>query len=300
MDDVKFEQKIFSKLIHKNFDKLSSFWKPTIPFTYDPNVQDCPILDRLKTEKDIVTEEYKNVEIIYHIGRTGYRLYPTLNDSPKKRIFCFGCSFTFGFGVPDEHTWPYQLVKLLGEDYGVNNYGVNAASMAFISRSYYQIINFTKPEDYPDAVFFLFPDPYRLFHIGNNNEELEIKHYRRDRHAKKMYDDFCKKRELPVDENKIVTSSQVEAFFKFVKYINFIKEISENRKIPWYWHTWNPFLYKIKKDVLEKYIDLSNTHTNELGIVPIKHHGPSRDGTHWNGKTNQAVAEIFHKLKTYG
>lgn len=50
----------------------------------------------------------------------------------KKRIACVGDSITFGTGViwnRRRDAWPYQLGKLLGEEYQVVNYGISGASV---------------------------------------------------------------------------------------------------------------------------------------------------------------------------
>jgi hypothetical protein len=297
MDNIKLEEKFFYEILCKNFETLSKLWTPSIPFSYSLDQHKNTVVERLRTEKDVVTPEYKGVKILYTIDENGYRNYPDLNRDSKKKIFCFGCSYTFGYSIPDNHTWPYQLGKMFGEDYDVKNYGMPGSSIGFSARTFYQIINNTRAEDYPEAVFFLFPDPFRTFYISHLEKTILGQHHNLKLYVTKNYDEYKKDKKHEYSQHHYAKSSVVDSFFRFVKYYNFIKEIANNRGIPWYWYTWYPYYLKINKSIYEKYIDLSNTYTNDVGIVPIEFFGYGRDGTHWNGKTNEQVAEIFYKLR---
>jgi hypothetical protein len=100
-------------------------------------------------------KEYKSVDITYSFDKYGYRIYPKLNRPTSKNIFCFGCSYTFGHGIPDEHTWPYILAKKLGEDYTPHNYGVSATSFKSMGRRLYQVLNSNPIK--PDHIFLFLP-----------------------------------------------------------------------------------------------------------------------------------------------
>jgi hypothetical protein len=60
-------------------------------------------------------EVWNKVKISYDINSWGFRS-PEIDDS-KKLLPFFGCSFTFGIGMPVEHTYPYLMAKDLGIDY---------------------------------------------------------------------------------------------------------------------------------------------------------------------------------------
>lgn len=295
MENVKLEEKMFSDLIKNNFDKISKLWTPSTPFSH-PMLSPDSVLEKLPTERNKIMDEYKDTKILYTIDKNGYRKYPGLNQDSKKRIACFGCSYTFGFGVPDDHTWPYQLAKLLGEDYYADNYGVVGSSVGFACRKFYQTINLLKKEEYPEAVFFLFPDPFRFYHIGNENESLILRHNNLSLYTHKYIESFNPKTDRKFLINKYLHDSFVDSFFKFVKNLNMIKEIAENRNIPWYWYTWSVGYYKAEKNVLNKYVDTHNTLTDDFGLIPMKFFGYSRDGSHWNGKTNELISNGFYKL----
>ena len=125
------------------------------------------LLKKLDSEKleESFNKEYEFIDITYSIDEYGYRIYPKLNRPTNKNIFCFGCSYTFGHGIPDEHTWPYILAKKLGEDYTPHNYGVPASSIKSMGRRLYQVLNLNPIK--PDHVFLFLPDIFRNEYIGN-------------------------------------------------------------------------------------------------------------------------------------
>lgn len=59
--------------------------------------------------------------------KEGYRICSLLPNSTKPEIWVFGCSFTYGWGVNDEQTYPWLLQVAL-PDYTVKNYGVGGYS----------------------------------------------------------------------------------------------------------------------------------------------------------------------------
>lgn len=61
----------------------------------------------------------------YTFDRNNRRIMPKADEHPKADLLVFGCSFTFGYGLEDEQTWPYKLAELLGPTWLVENYGQN-------------------------------------------------------------------------------------------------------------------------------------------------------------------------------
>lgn len=61
----------------------------------------------------------------YTFDKHNRRLMPQADEHPEGALLIFGCSFTFGYGLEDEQTWPYKLAKLLGPAWLVENYGQN-------------------------------------------------------------------------------------------------------------------------------------------------------------------------------
>jgi hypothetical protein len=64
-------------------------------------------------------------ESIYRTDAYGLRISPPENpNSPQDCVLFFGCSFTFGTGVGNEETMPYQVGVAAGDRYRVRNFGV--------------------------------------------------------------------------------------------------------------------------------------------------------------------------------
>ena len=62
-------------------------------------------------------------DVTYTIDDQGHRIQPPVGDPPPaESVLCFGGSFTYGTGLPDERTWPWRLQELLGDAYRVRNF----------------------------------------------------------------------------------------------------------------------------------------------------------------------------------
>lgn len=61
-------------------------------------------------------------DVHYTTDPRGRRLGPARDGAPDGSILCFGCSFTFGHGVEDHETYPWQLQELLGHRLRVENF----------------------------------------------------------------------------------------------------------------------------------------------------------------------------------
>lgn len=63
-------------------------------------------------------------DVTYTIDDHGYRVQPPVGDPPpSKSVLCFGCSFTYGTGLPNDETWPWHLQEDLGTTHRVYNLG---------------------------------------------------------------------------------------------------------------------------------------------------------------------------------
>jgi lysophospholipase L1-like esterase len=76
--------------------------------------------------------------------RYGMRVTPfTGADSGRREILCLGDSITYGYGLPDNETYPAQLQEFLDKQYPgawrVHNGGVNAYPMSFIRARFLQL-----------------------------------------------------------------------------------------------------------------------------------------------------------------
>ena len=64
-------------------------------------------------------------DVRYRFDTHGRRVTPTSDAKPQAELLLFGCSYTFGHGLEDRETWPWQLGKLLGTEWRLSNYAYN-------------------------------------------------------------------------------------------------------------------------------------------------------------------------------
>lgn len=77
---------------------------------------------------------------VYHFNSLGFR-GEEFNPSAKFKVFAFGCSQTFGQGLDDHETWPYQFSRMYSRrrnvrprDICLMNFGEEGASNDYIAR----------------------------------------------------------------------------------------------------------------------------------------------------------------------
>jgi hypothetical protein len=77
----------------------------------------------LRTTASLRYEDEPVYDVVYTIGQDGLRISPPLPEDPSRPcILFFGCSFTFGEGVNDDATLPYQVGLLSKGSYTVRNF----------------------------------------------------------------------------------------------------------------------------------------------------------------------------------
>jgi len=318
MESLVRERKDFNKILEDNISFYGKHWTNCFPVqTYLGN---DVVLDWMPNEnKQNVNPVYKDVEIKYHINKDGYRYYPGIKnttDKKTKKLYCFGCSFTLGHGLPDEHTWPYLLAKKLGPEWEVYNFGKQGVSIQAMTEIFYQVITTTSKEDYPDAVFFLLPEIMRDYYLGNiESKPIEtsiIYNYNFLTTYDEERDNFYKH---PVGENiKIgpvyrsynsahvrlkhyAYTSMVEAFMHGLRFFNIIRESCNARNLPWYWYSWSFNYCQLEKPALEKYLTTNNTLMDGDGLMVLKHTDrKSRDSSHFGFEPMEQIANGFAKL----
>jgi hypothetical protein len=232
-------------------------------------------------------KKYGVDDIIYEINEYDYRTNSLINDKKTDNVIaCFGCSHTFGAGLPWEETWPAVLNEKLGSDWVVKNYALCGAANDNIARLIY---NYTL-EHNPKYICVFLPDvlrmelyDYNLEHFNNflptDNDEVD----KYDAEKLKYYDSY---RTIAVDENGI---------YNFIKNFKFIDMVCKEKNIPWFWCTWSDLIVlsskRFRDDFLrsDNYINLSDFET----FLDV-----ARDGRHFGKNTCKTIAERFYnKIK---
>jgi len=99
---------------------------------------------------------YNLDSITYEYNKFGFRSDDFDQPADKKIIF-IGCSFTEGIGLPNHHTWSYQLLEMIKAETGLTipywNLGMGSCGIGSITRilyHWYPLLN-------PDLVVALWP-----------------------------------------------------------------------------------------------------------------------------------------------
>lgn len=64
-------------------------------------------------------------DVRYTLDKNGHRILPPAAAMPKAALLIFGCSFTFGYGLENDQTWPWLLAKDLGPQWKLENYAIS-------------------------------------------------------------------------------------------------------------------------------------------------------------------------------
>lgn len=94
-------------------------------------------------------------EITYKINQQGFR---SAEFTPEDALVCFGCSYTYGVGLPEEQTWPHMLSKhynIPAFNLGIPGHGLDLITFYAMSYLRQDILK-------PKAFFVLVPPPGRL------------------------------------------------------------------------------------------------------------------------------------------
>jgi hypothetical protein len=300
MKKITEELNLLKPLIHDELLKDSSedyknFWQKKIP--QGSIFYKNETISKLRSEKNIVVDNYKNINIEYIFDENGYRLFrPESFENIKDEIFCFGCSYTFGFGLPEDHAWPYILGKKINMK--PINYGVSAISTDFIARQVYQIFNTIPKEKYPKHVFIFFPEIFRKEYIINEGDKIYYNRFMTNEYRNTAEESIKYFRPEYVDAY-FKGNGIVSLFFNFVKDFHFIDSVLKSKNISWSWSAYSNF-YSFPRKILETYLD-TNTDIGEGGAVNIlnhKNYEPARDGSHRGKNYMEDVAAIFAKTYT--
>jgi len=233
---------------------------------------------------------YNDNKFAYHLDKFNFRLHPH-RDGPIK-IACFGCSNTFGEGLPAEETWPYFLQEKLGSNtYTCHNFGVCGASADHMCRSIYTYLQ----ENTPSYIVCLFPDIFRNeFYDMNNQKIVTMSPFipYKPMNLKNEYDGYT------------LLFNDITGLFNFVKNFKFIETMCQYKKIKFIWHTWSPTILNLNIEIINKFIGNSKNsiiEDNKLFNIVEAHklynlEDKARDGYH-NGKMyNSILADKFANL----
>jgi hypothetical protein len=234
-------------------------------------------------------KDYGTEDIDYEMNEYSFRTSSETNNIKKKNtIACFGCSQTFGAGLPWNETWPSILNKFIGNEWDVRNYGYCGASNDMISRC---IHNYTIKYN-PSYICVFFPETLRMELFSQNKNDFDnflpteidqIKKYNLEKW--KYYRAY---REIANEEN---------GMYNFIKNFKFIDMLCKTKNIPWFWSTWAHSVFFSKDNFKQDFLRLDN-YIKDLEDIE-SYLDVARDGRHFGKNTCKKIAEAFHnKIKS--
>lgn len=223
-------------------------------------------------------KEYGPLDVLYEINEYGYRTSKETNDFLNENLVaCFGCSNTFGSGLPWSEMWSTRLNDKLGSSWCVKNYGVCGASMDTISRLIYNYTISHKPK----IICCFFPEIFRMELFSNDKISNFTPVYGKHQ-SKKIY------------ENYINIINEDFGVYMFVKNFKFIETICKLHDIKLYWSTWSKTIFHFDNEMTKIFL-------NENGIKVVEHdthfcnQPKARDNGHFGREVNEKLAQGFYE-----
>jgi len=189
-------------------------------------------------------------------------------------ISCFGCSFTWGGLLENNHTWPWYLSLLTGKN--VKNYGIGGSNNPEILSTTLDYVNKYQTNN----VFILLCHFCRL-QLKKLNK-IYSWHPHSEKHICELFPDEIKKM-VKYSETELLIAGQVPDFYEIIK--NIKKKITGNIYISTYIKDHYECLKKLKNDdfILLPFYELS------------KEYKMARDGLHPGPEHNRLFAESVVK-----
>jgi len=280
-----------SLLITKNFDEnfLEECWNSKF---FDGEIVgefDWMGTDKIENynSKNRKKSEYGENDIKYEINEYGYRTSKEINKKilskkHKNIISCFGCSNTFGIGLPWNDVWTSVLNQNFGDEWLVKNYGVSGAAVDTMSRLIY---NYTKIEK-PKIICCFFPDIYRMEGY--------------DKGINYFTPHFTEKKDI--DKHNAYMEFMCEEYgqYIFIKNFKFIETICKLNNIDFYWFSWSNTILDWSSKKIEKYLNIKN-YLEGFKKEDFWEDPKARDGLHIGKNISKRIGDSFYQkiLKNY-
>lgn len=234
------------------------------------------------------TTDLKEGDVCYNIDRFGLRHTGTNILEDKVDTLVFGCSFTYGVGVPLEKTWAYTVNTQIPQNRYVN-LAIPGSSISKITRLLYSIAEFKKPKriiillpDYNREEIITEKDSNASKKVRNNFETLNFVPRYLPENQEVLY--YIKRymSTLITENNKVGT----------YKNLQIIKLLTAQLNIDLYISSWCPWTYSTLEKVFDSsqiapYFDFRNDDKTNLY---------ARDGGHPGLVDNQDFADKLLKF----
>jgi hypothetical protein len=149
---------------------LRSFFKKFTAFE-KRNLQNWSVDTENLLQQDLPLQEY-NEDFGYDLNKYGFRCNQ-FDSTDNPRIIVYGCSITYGTGLPESHTWPSMVKELLkissGQEYDLLNFAVPGTGFNEIHRLINFLPDFAKSNS---MVFVLMPPGIRKQYILKHEDTI--------------------------------------------------------------------------------------------------------------------------------
>ena len=234
------------------------------------------------------TTDLKEEDVFYNIDRFGLRHTGTNILEDQVDTLVFGCSFTYGIGIPLEKTWTYSTNTRIPENRYIN-LAVPGSSISKITRLLYSIAEYKKPKriiillpDYNREEIITEKDSNASRKVRNNFETINFVPRYLPENQEVLY--YIKRymNTLTTENNKVGT----------YKNLQIIKLLTTQLNIDLYITSWCPWTYSTLEKVFDSsqiapYFEFKNDDKDILY---------ARDGGHPGLKDNQEFADKLLKF----
>ena len=220
--------------------------------------------------------------IKYELNEHDYRFSSEYNkNESNKTIACFGCSNTFGVGLPWNETWPSVLNQKLGNDWNVRNFGVSGAANDTISRLIYKYTLYNDPE----AICCFFPEIQRIELYDNLDNSLL-----------KISNRICEDKRSEIYKSYKEMANLMYCTSNFIKNYNFIYFLCKSKGIKFYWYTWSDFILNLlqenKSNIFDENTILEGLYKNPIELNKFAR---ARDNLHYGKDVNYQLGNSFYQ-----
>ena len=211
--------------------------------------------------------KYYEDDVMYHVNQYGFR--GNIDFTTKNNIATFGCSVTYGVGLPESDTYSKLVASSLNKN--LYNFGAPGSGIGKMCRYFSSTSDWF---DY-DTALFVFPNLYRVEHPTIDHENLVI--------GRNL---------LPSDE----TYTQLKTTFMYLddehffvdlyRNLNHILSVAASKNIKVFFSSWDDLTYKHLKKYLGKDSDKLLPPFNDKRVTVSF----ARDGKHSGGELHKNFA----------
>ncbi len=225
-------------------------------------------------------------EVRYTVSQLGYRLVNPL-DTVYRGIGIFGCSITYGIGMPEDKLFTNLLQQHIKEP--IHNFGIPGAAIQKIAKSFISINNFYKLK----KAIIIIPALYRFEHMGEDLV-MDRKHLFSESYIPGF--EPVNKNRREVWETVYSNFGDIAFFDELIKTITLIVQNAKINKTELHFYSWDyKVIEYVKKYKIEDLTPIPLLHfpENQEAIQGKKVFDFARDGAHPGVRSQKSMYEAI-------